>query len=77
MGHFIALRRRRGLHLPDRHLGKNSVREVVLARDYAQNSEVSAKSDGCTSVYGFTGEMQASGWVHLRARYFDRKLADS
>lgn len=46
----------------------DSARTVVLARDYASYGEVKTTSGTGTSAFGFTGEMQSGGLVHLRAR---------
>lgn len=42
--------------------------DVVLAREYSPYSEIAAHSGNGKSDFGFTGEMQAGGLVHLRAR---------
>jgi hypothetical protein len=49
----------------------DSVNEVVLAREYSPFGEVTSHSGEAESLFGFTGELQAGGLAHLRARVYD------
>jgi len=49
----------------------DSASEVVLAREYSQYGEVTSHSSAGESLFAFTGELQAGGLVHLRAREYD------
>jgi len=49
----------------------DSASEVVLAREYSQYGEVTSHSGEAEPLFGFTGELQAGGLVHLRARDYD------